>query len=117
MAIRLSERLIRELTRSLEESFGPIDAIVFGSRTDDARRGGDIDLAIPGNLTREEFRAKRARFLANLLRRGFDLDIDLVQTADAPPLLQREIQRRGVPLCHCRMDVAPGEVTLERKEG
>nr|VFK56177.1 MAG: Nucleotidyltransferase domain-containing protein [Candidatus Kentron sp. TC] len=102
MTLRLSERLIRELDRSLRESFGSVDAIVFGSRIDDARRGGDIDLAIPGNLAREEFHARKAHFFANLLRRGFDLDIDLVQLADASPLLQREIHRRGVPLHQSR---------------
>ncbi|VFM99828.1 MAG: hypothetical protein BECKG1743D_GA0114223_104591 [Candidatus Kentron sp. G] len=51
MALRLSDRLIREIGNALEESFGPTRAIVFGSRTDSARRGGDIDIAIPGGLS------------------------------------------------------------------
>nr|VFJ42894.1 MAG: Nucleotidyltransferase domain-containing protein [Candidatus Kentron sp. DK] len=97
--MRLSERLKNEIQHSLEESFGPIDATLFGSRADDTRRGGDIDVAVSSELSREEFRAGKAAFLASLMRKGFDLPIDLVQFSEASPLLQEEIHRSGVPLC------------------
>jgi len=69
----LSERLKNEIRLSLEESFGPIKATVFGSRADDTRRGGDIDIAVSSDLSRKEFRAGKAAFFASLMRKGFDL--------------------------------------------
>jgi len=98
--LRLSERLKHELGKSLEESFGPFDAVVFGSRTDDTKRGGDIDIAIRSNLSRAEFFNRKVRFRTNLIRKGLDLDIDLVQISDASPLLQEEIARSGILLHH-----------------
>jgi len=98
MVLRLSERLKNEIGRSLVSSFGSADATVFGSRADDTRRGGNLDIAIPGNLSREEFRAKKALFQANLMRKGLDLDLNIVQLSDVSPLLQQEIHRSGVPL-------------------
>nr|VFJ55979.1 MAG: hypothetical protein BECKFM1743C_GA0114222_101678 [Candidatus Kentron sp. FM]VFJ58279.1 MAG: hypothetical protein BECKFM1743A_GA0114220_102112 [Candidatus Kentron sp. FM]VFK11612.1 MAG: hypothetical protein BECKFM1743B_GA0114221_101983 [Candidatus Kentron sp. FM] len=98
MALRLSDRLTREVSSALAEGFGPTQAIVFGSRTDSTRRGGDIDIAVPGGLSQQEFRAAKAKFLAHLIRRGFDLDIDLVQLSDASALLQQEIHRSGIVL-------------------
>nr|VFJ53939.1 MAG: Nucleotidyltransferase domain-containing protein [Candidatus Kentron sp. FW] len=96
---RLSPRLAHEISKSIEESFGPVAVILFGSRTDDARRGGDIDIAIESDLSREEFRTGKARVKANLIRKGLDLQLDLVQLSHASPLLRKEIIGSGIPLC------------------
>ena len=55
---------------------------LFGSRLDDARRGGDIDLLVelPQPLPAEEIVARRTRFAARLYRRLGEQRIDIVVT-------------------------------------
>ena len=44
--MRLSKRLKASLIKSILESFGEVDIYLFGSRTDDSKKGGDIDIAV-----------------------------------------------------------------------
>lgn len=55
---------------------------LFGSRLDDTRRGGDIDLLIefPQPLPAEELVARRTRFAARLYRALGEQRIDIVMT-------------------------------------
>jgi len=55
---------------------------LFGSRLDDARRGGDIDLLVelPQPLPAEEIVERRTRFAARLYRRLGEQRIDIVVT-------------------------------------
>lgn len=96
--MRLSDRIHRAIKETALQSFGEVDVILFGSRTDDARKGGDIDLAIGSHLSSEQFRHAKALFLSGLLRKGLELKIDLVQLADVDTLLQSEISSQGVVL-------------------
>ncbi len=80
--MRLSDRIHRAIKETALQSFGEVDVILFGSRTDDDRKGGDIDLAIDSHLSSEQFRHAKALFLSYLLRKGLELEIDLVQIAD-----------------------------------
>ncbi len=52
--------------------------LLFGSRLDDARRGGDIYLFIPGDWPPEEFVPRRLRFCTELRRCLGDQKIDVV---------------------------------------
>ena len=58
---------------------------LFGSRLDDTRRGGDIDLLIefPQPLPAEELVARRTRFAARLYRVLGEQRIDIVMTVSA----------------------------------
>ena len=51
---------------------------LFGSRLNDAERGGDIDLFIPGEWSTEEAVLRRIRFCAELRRSLGDQKIDVV---------------------------------------
>lgn len=81
--MRLREDEIRTIRDEVTQAFGP-EAVVrlFGSRVDDSRRGGDIDLYIevPGN-DRMRIEGERQLLHALLTRLG-DQRIDIVT---APP--------------------------------
>lgn len=97
--MRLPKTLKFSILKAIEESFGNVEIYLFGSRADDTKRGGDIDIAIRTDMTREHFRKHKIVFVSLLMRMGFDLKIDLVQYNDSMDgLLKSEIQKKGVRL-------------------
>jgi len=56
--MRLSKRLQHVIKAALNDSFGHVDTYLFGSRTDNNKKGGDIDIAVDVNLSHEKFREK-----------------------------------------------------------
>ena len=96
--MRLSKRVIKILEDNIKKSFGNVDVYLFGSRVDDTKRGGDIDLAIDNNLPREQFRKKRATFLANLIRIDFDYGVDIVNFNTNDELLYNEIRQNCIKI-------------------
>lgn len=96
--MRLKENIVQIIVESSQTSFGTVDIYLFGSRTDDSKKGGDIDIAIDIELSREEFRSKKAKFIATLLRKGFDLKIDLVPYNAKDPLLHSQIRKNSIKL-------------------
>ncbi len=97
--MRLPKTLKFSILKAIEESFGNVEIYLFGSRADDTKRGGDIDIAIRTDMTREHFRKHKIAFVSLLMRMGFDLKIDLVQYNDSMDgLLKSEIQKKGVRL-------------------
>ena len=96
--MRLSKRMVDILTYNIEKSFGDVTIYLFGSRTDDSRSGGDIDIALELNMPKDEFRKKKAKFLASLARMGYHIKIDLVQYNHNEPLLHKEIENNHILL-------------------
>jgi len=96
--MRLSKRVIKILEDNIKKSFGNVDVYLFGSRVDDTKRGGDIDLAIDNNLPREQFRKKRATFFANLIRIDFDYSVDIVDFNTNDELLYNEIRQNCIKI-------------------
>ncbi len=96
--MRLSKRVVKILQDNIKKSFGDVDIYLFGSRVDSSQRGGDIDLAIDSNLSREEFRKKRAIFLANLIRVDFDYSVDVVDFNTKDELLYYEIRQNCIKI-------------------
>jgi len=90
--------LLDVIKRAAFESFGDAGVYLFGSRADDAKVGGDIDLAIDAQMSTEEFRHKKATFFAYMIRAEYDLKIDIVQYNSDDPLLFGEIRSSGVRL-------------------
>jgi len=76
--MRLSKRIQNIIKKAVFENFGDVKVYLFGSRTDDTKKGGDIDIAIDTQIDKEEFRKKKIQFFVSLLRVDFDLKIDLV---------------------------------------
>ncbi len=98
--MRLTKRVIKIIEDNIKKSFGNVDVYLFGSRVDDSKRGGDIDLAIDSNITisKEEFRKKRAIFRANLIRIDFDYSVDIVDFNTKDELLYYEIRRNCIKI-------------------
>jgi len=96
--MRLSNRIKITLLKAIKEAFGEVDIYLFGSRVDDNKKGGDIDIAIDCSLSKQEFREKKSKVLANLIRVGFDIKIDLVEFKNENLLLFKEIKESSVKL-------------------
>ncbi len=91
--MRLSDRLKNLILSAVDSSFGDVQIYLFGSRVDDSRKGGDIDIALSVDMSKDEFRKKRITFKRYLMQKGYDLKIDLVQwNHKIDDLLYREIE-------------------------
>lgn len=96
--MRLSSRIQKVIIESCRESFGDARIYLFGSRTDDNLRGGDIDIAVDSKLSYADFRQKKIQFFTHMIRKGFDISIDLVNYTSSDGLLGAEIRRTGILL-------------------
>ena len=96
--MRLSNRILNILQENIKKSFGDVGVYLFGSRTDDSKKGGDIDLAIDTNLSRLEFRKQKSKLLALLIKIDFDYKIDVVNFNTKDLLLHDEIQNNHIKI-------------------
>ena len=101
--MRLTERQIQNIKVTAEDVFGPdVGVYVFGSRTDESQRGGDIDLYIEAPLNDPDEAAQaRIRFLTLLKQKIGDQRIDLVlnKTNETnPPHIVKTARSTGIRL-------------------
>ncbi len=97
--MRLSGRLKKIILESVQDSFGTVDVYLFGSRTDDFLRGGDIDIAIGTAMDPGSFRTGKTQFRTALYRRGLELKVDLVQYSNSTDsLFKGEIDSSKIKL-------------------
>ncbi len=104
-AMRLSETERKAITSAVTRHFGrEARVLLFGSRVDDHRRGGDIDLLVETSLP--ESRALHAKIgaITDIQLSIGDQKIDLVTCnprasgAEPQPLIVENARREGVPL-------------------
>lgn len=98
MLMRLPKRFQTLIKQTIQDSFGVVDIYLFGSRTDDSKKGGDIDIAIDSHLTKEVFREKKIQTISSLFKNGFDLKIDLVQYHSDDSFFTKEIKNNSIML-------------------
>lgn len=97
--MRLPGRIRSQILPALRARFGDVPVYLFGSRADDTKKGGDIDLAIATDMERNEFRTRKIQFLVAMTRRNLEVRIDVVQLGSrTDALLKREILDSGVLL-------------------
>lgn len=83
---------------------GNARVLLFGSRTNDAERGGDIDLLVEVPTRIDETVRKKLRILSSIQRKIGDQKIDLIIThqgeftKENTPLVIRNALRNGIPL-------------------
>lgn len=100
--MRLSSGQVEAIKQETEHFFGAqAEVWLFGSRVDDNRRGGDVDLYVRSGMSdADQLAAARFAFLARLKRRIGDRKIDLVlQRSGGEELPIHELARQqGVKL-------------------
>ena len=95
--MRLKESEISAIKRSFEAVFNEGTVSLFGSRTDDTKKGGDIDLFLEVRNSSDLF-LKKIRFLALLKRQIGEQRIDVVFNEDAGRLIEQEARRWAIRL-------------------
>lgn len=99
MLVRLTDQEIKHIRESFVETFGAGELYLFGSRADDSRRGGDIDLYVrPQAQVLDSLRHKIA-FLGSVKRRIGEQKIDVVIDSGENRLIDQEARKNGVLLC------------------
>jgi predicted nucleotidyltransferase len=96
--MRLSMRE-RQVIREVGLRHFGVEPCLFGSRLDDARRGGDVDLVIRTDLSPEEAVRRQLDFLADLWSRLGERKIDIVfdDGKSQAPIVERA-RREAVPV-------------------
>ena len=95
--MRLTERQRAIIREAGMRHFGVVPRL-FGSRLDDAGRGGDIDLFIPRDWPPEESVPWRLCFCAELRRCLGDQKIDVVVENQLSSSIQNKAKQQGVPV-------------------
>ena len=81
--MRLSEKQIEIIKNSLKKYFGHDFAVyLFGSRVDDSKKGGDIDILVELNKISPDLFEKKIRVLSDIKSKIGEQKIDLIITAD-----------------------------------
>lgn len=102
--MRLTDDEKRDIARAAAAVLPPGSRVcLFGSRVDDARRGGDVDLLVemPALMSTDDIVSLRSLFTAQLYRRMGERRIDALMTAlgaDDDRLIVTEARRQAVEL-------------------
>jgi len=77
--MRLTKEQQQIIKQSVKAEFGnEANVWLFGSRVNDARRGGDIDLYIEVNSQKLDLLQAELRLYANLIKKLGDQQIDII---------------------------------------
>ena len=96
--MRLSLFEIETIVKLKNKYFGKNDKIyLFGSRVDDSKKGGDIDLFIDLENKEQEYYDKKQKFIAELQEHLGEQKIDLVISQDSNRLIEMEA-KKGIEL-------------------
>ena len=92
--MRVSPYLRDEIKSASKVAFGEeADLILFGSRVDESKKGGDFDIAVVADMDYESFKKAKVEFFKYLILKDLDLPIDLVLYSKANELLKQEISK------------------------
>lgn len=95
--MRLSSEYRAAIRKHFYHFFHSGDIYLFGSRVDDSKKGGDIDLYLEVENKEGLFEKKR-KFLARLKREIGDQKIDVVFNIDPERLIEKEARKWGIKL-------------------
>lgn len=95
--MRLSSEQRRAIKDTFLEVFRDGEIYLFGSRADDEKRGGDIDLYIVSSC-KEELARKKIDFLVKLKSKIGEQKIDVVLSKDTTRPIEQEAIKNGILL-------------------
>ncbi len=96
--MRLRSAEIQTIVDSAREIYGKdVKVFLFGSRTDDSKRGGDIDLLIRTECEEKKSILERIRLVARLKQLLGDQKIDVVGDYEES-FIVREALSKGIQL-------------------
>ena len=98
--MRLTFQKSKMIKQTFLEVFKEGSIYLFGSRVDDRKRGGDIDLYIklPYNLSSEERYVKQRDFKLKLYDRIGEQKIDVMISSEKNRHIEKEVLQKGVLL-------------------
>ncbi|MDK9693226.1 MAG: nucleotidyltransferase domain-containing protein [Sulfurimonas sp.] len=96
--MRLNANEVRAITRTFKEVFGDGRVYLFGSRVDDSKKGGDIDLYLCPNEKFANLQKKKIEFLLKLEELLGEQKIDVVFEMDKARLIEEIAIQKGVEL-------------------
>ena len=89
--MRLSKKELETIKNNISNTFGETAVYLFGSRVDDSKKGGDIDLYIISALNENLFQKKRK--LKVILEDLLFKPVDIVLSIDKERLIEKEAVR------------------------
>ena len=98
--MRLSKKYVDTIKFYFKEIFNDGDIYLFGSRVDDTKKGGDIDLYIDlgVNLTVKELIDLKIAFKLKLYETIGEQKIDIIFNIDDNRLIEKEAKKWGIKL-------------------
>jgi len=94
--MRLSEKEIKAIKEMFIKHFKKGEIYLFGSRIDDNKKGGDIDLYISSDV--DNLLEKKINFLVDLKREIGEQKIDVVLDRKKNNLIDKNA-KKGILLC------------------
>jgi len=95
--MRLTQGELETIKQVFLEVFESGEIYLFGSRLDDSKRGGDIDLFIK-TAHKDKILDKKISFLSLLKQKIGDQKIDVIISRDITRTIEQEALRKGVKL-------------------
>jgi len=94
--MRLNNYYKKTIKAIFYEVFSSGEIYLFGSRLDDTKKGGDIDLYL--EINEKPTLAKKIKFLAKLKRILGEQKIDAIFNEDSTRNIEKEVKRWAVKL-------------------
>ena len=95
--MRLSDKYISTIKEKFNEVFHAGEIYLFGSRLDDSKKGGDIDLYLK-LINKDNLLDKKLKFLAKIKKDLGEQKIDIVFNEDENRLIEQEAIKWGKKL-------------------
>ena len=96
--MRLTPFEIQSIKQSVMKHFDEGSKVsLFGSRTDDNQKGGDIDLYIQ-TPTKDCLSERKIKFLIELKSKIGEQKIDVIIAKDSSRLIEQEALKKGIQL-------------------
>ncbi|MCX6075110.1 MAG: nucleotidyltransferase domain-containing protein [Campylobacterales bacterium] len=95
--MRLSNRYVEVIKKYFNLFFQNGEIYLFGSRVDDSKKGGDIDLYLVLKEHSNLFE-KKIKFLSRIKRELGEQKIDIVFNTDSSRLIEKEALQWGIKL-------------------